>query len=50
MQRKVHMRDQVGHSKVAEIMSHSYGQSFLKQWAMKCVVIGLFLLVGVIWG
>ncbi|MDO9269220.1 MAG: hypothetical protein Q7T96_08930 [Methylobacter sp.] len=49
MPRKIHMQDQVGRSKVAEIMSHDYGQSFLDQWTMKCAVIGLFLLVGVYW-
>lgn len=49
MPRKIHMLDQVGHSKVNEIMNHNYGQSFLDQWATKCTVIGLFLLVGVYW-
>lgn len=49
MPRKFHMQDQVGHSKVAEIMNHDYGQGFLDQWVMKCAVIGLFLLVGVSW-
>lgn len=49
MPRKIHMQDQVGHNKIEEIMSHDYGQSLIELWAMKFVVIGLFLLVGVYW-
>jgi hypothetical protein len=49
MPRKVHMQDQVGHSKIEEIMNHNYGQSSLELWMMKFAVIGLFLVLGIYW-
>jgi hypothetical protein len=49
MPRKFHMQDQVGHSKVAEIMNHDYGHGFQDQWVMKYALIVLFMLVGVSW-
>jgi hypothetical protein len=48
MQRRIHMRDQVGGNKVEEIMHH-YDHYSMDMWTMKFMVIGVFLLVGVYW-
>jgi hypothetical protein len=49
MARRMHMQDQVGMNKVKEIMPHNSIRHAIEQWAIKLVVIGLFLLVGVDW-
>ncbi len=41
MPRKVHMLDQVGANKVAEIMHH-YDQCSMEMWSMKFAVIGWY--------
>ena len=48
MQRKIHMRDQVGANKIEEIMTH-YDRCSMEEWAVKFAVIGVFLLLGVYW-
>ncbi len=48
MQRKIHMRDQVGANKIEEIMTH-YDRCSMDEWMVKFVLIGVFLLVGVYW-
>lgn len=48
MQRKIHMRDQVGANKIEEIMTH-YDRCSMEEWMVKFVLIGMFLLLGVYW-
>ncbi len=48
MQRKIHMRDQVGANKIEEIMTH-YDRCLMEEWTVKFAVIGVFLLLGVYW-
>ncbi len=51
MQRRIHMRDQVGANKIEEIMRHydHYGRCSMEIWTMKFVVLGMFLMLGVYW-
>lgn len=50
MPRKIHMQDQV-FNKVDDIMNHYtyYGPRAGELWAVKFMVIGAFLLMGVYW-
>jgi len=48
MQRKIHMRDQVGANKIEEIMTH-YDRCSMDEWMVKFAVVGMFLLLGVYW-
>lgn len=47
MQRKIHMRDQVGANKIEEIMTH-YDRCSMEMWLVKFVLIGGVLL-GIYW-
>lgn len=48
MQRKIHMRDQVGANKVWEIMHH-YDHPYSEAWLVKFLLIGLVVGLGVHW-
>lgn len=48
MPRKIHMCDQAGAHKVEEFMSY-YHRCTMEMWAMKFMVVGVFLLLGVDW-
>ncbi len=47
MQRKIHMRDQVGTNKIEEIMTH-YDRCSMEEWMVKFVLIGVFIGDGVL--
>lgn len=49
MQKRIHMRDQVGANKVEAIMRHNYGRCSTEQWMLKFAVVVGFLLLGVYW-
>lgn len=49
MPRRIHMQDQVGANKIEEIMHHDYGRCSMDLWAMKFMIVGIFLLLGVYW-
>jgi hypothetical protein len=48
MQRRIHMRDQVGANKIEEIMTH-FDRCSMEMWGMKVLLLAVFLLLGVSW-